>query len=144
MAAKEKSTMSTATVTVQLPDPLYARLAERARRANRPVEAEVVSVLESAVVSDDGLPADLAAELAALNSRTDADLWQAARNRLAEEVTRRAERLHHKRQRGGLTAAEAQELAGLVRQSERVMLVRAEAARLLHSRGHDVSGLVAP
>ncbi len=136
--------MASATVTVQLPDPLYARLAERARRANRPVEAEVVTVLESAVAADDGLPADLATEMASLQVLTDEELWRAARNRLADELVQRTEELHHKRQREGLTAAEADEAAQLVRQYERVMLLRAEAARLLRARGHDVSGLLAP
>jgi hypothetical protein len=74
----------------------------------------------------------------------EAALWQAARNRLAYELSRRTEELHHKRQRDGLTAAEAEEAAGLVRQYQRVMLVRAKAAELLHARGHDISGLIVP
>jgi hypothetical protein len=49
------------------------------------------------------------------------------------------EDLHLKRQREGLTDAEAKTLDGLVRQYERTMLVRAQAAALLKARGHDVS-----
>ena len=92
----------------------------------------------------DELPPDLAADVAALALFDDAELWRAARNRLADELSRRAEELHHKRQREGLTAAEAEEIAGLVRQAERVLLLRAAAAQLLHARGHDVSGLLIP
>ncbi|HET7499922.1 MAG TPA: hypothetical protein VFK02_02935 [Kofleriaceae bacterium] len=40
------------------------------------------------------------------------------------------------------TEAEMQEAATLLRQDERVMLVRAHAAALLKERGHDVSGLL--
>jgi len=53
-------------------------------------------------------------------------------------------KLHLKRQREGLTATEAAEAAGLTRQYERVMLVRARAAALLRERGHDVTSPVAP
>jgi hypothetical protein len=42
----------------------------------------------------------------------------------------------------GLTEAEVQEAATLLRQYERVMLVRAHAAALLKQRGHDVSSLL--
>jgi hypothetical protein len=92
----------------------------------------------------DELPPDLAAAVASLALLDDATLWQTARNRLADELSRRTEELHHKRQREGLTAAEAEEVAGLVRQYERVLLLRAKAAELLRARGHDISGLLAP
>ena len=72
---------------------------------------------------------------------TDDELWRAARNRLAEEFSSRTEELHHKRQREGLTAAEKEEETNLVRGYENIMLIRAKAAQLLRTRGHDVSGL---
>ena len=73
----------------------------------------------------------------------DEALWLVARSRLAEEAAAHLEELHLKRQREGLTEAEALTLAGLVRQYERAMLVRAQAAALLRQRGHDVSELLA-
>ena len=63
-------------------------------------------------------------------------------SRLPSEVSRELETLHHKQQRKGLTDAEAQTLAALIRQYERLMLVRAQAAVLLKQRGHDVAGLI--
>jgi hypothetical protein len=92
----------------------------------------------------DELPAELAAAVASLAVLDDEVLWRTARGRLADELSRRTEELHHKRQREGLTAAETEEVAGLVRQYERVLLLRAKAAELLRARGHDVSGLLTP
>ncbi len=43
---------------------------------------------------------------------------------------------------GAIGAAEAETLARLVRQYERYMLVRAEAAAILRERGHDVTPLL--
>jgi plasmid stability protein len=132
------------TLTLDLPEPVFSRLREQARRANRTVEAELLDVLAAAVPAADGLPPELAAAVASLSLLDDAALWQTARNRLADDLSRRAEDLHHKRQRDGLTAAEAEEAANLVRQYERVLLLRAKAAEALHARGHDVSGLLVP
>jgi hypothetical protein len=93
-------------------------------------------------VADD-LPADLTEAISPLALLDDAELWRAARSRLADETAAQLEDLHLKRQRDGLTPAEEQTLAGLVRQYERVMLVRAQAAALLKQRGHDVTELLA-
>jgi uncharacterized protein YnzC (UPF0291/DUF896 family) len=72
----------------------------------------------------------------------DAELWRAARSRLAAEDAERFEELNAKRQREGLTSDEDRESAALVRRYERAMLVRAQAAALLKERGHDVSSLL--
>jgi hypothetical protein len=53
------------------------------------------------------------------------------------------ERLHLKHQRERLTEGETQTLAGLIRQYERAMLIRAQATALLKERGHNVSELLA-
>jgi hypothetical protein len=54
------------------------------------------------------------------------------------------EELHLKRQREGLTEGEEQTAAALLRQYERALLVRAQAAALLHQRGHKVEELLTP
>jgi plasmid stability protein len=134
--------MTTHAVTLNVPTPLYDSLKRRAERANRPVEAEVLDVLSAAVPATEQLPADLAAALAPLSLLDNESLWRAARSSLASEVAAQLEELHLKQQREGLTGAEAQTLAGLVKQYERAMLIRAQAAALLKQRGHDVSGLL--
>ena len=102
-------------LTLTVPEPLYDRLQQRARQANRTVEAVLLDVLATAVPAADELPAVLAEAVSPLALLDDDALWRAARSRLAAEAAQ-LEDLHLKRQREGLTDAEAQTLAGLVRQ----------------------------
>src|SRR5438128_12118073 len=128
-------------VTLKLPSHLYSRLKRRAEEAHRTLEAELLEVVASAVPVADELPAELNDAISPLALLDDEALWRAARSHLPAEAAVQMENLHLKRQREGLTEAEAQTLAGLVRQYERAMLVRAQAAALLKQRGHDVSKL---
>lgn len=105
------------------------------------MEAELLEVVASAVPVADDLPQDLAEALSPLELLDDTALWRAARNRLPAATAEHLENLHLKRQREGLTEDETQILASLVRQYERVMLVRAQNAVLLKRRGFDVSEL---
>src|SRR5262245_35248563 len=93
-------------------------------------------------MEEERLPQDLADAILDLKPLDDDWLWQAARQTFPPEASSRLEVLHHKRQSGGLTVAEQETAAQLVRQYERTMLVRAHAAKLLKERGHDISGLV--
>ena len=91
---------------------------------------------------DDDLPADFAETISRLKLLDDESLWSVARYHLPAEAAIRMEGLHLKRQREELTDAEAQTLDGLVRQYERTMLIRAQAAAMLKERGHDISQLL--
>ncbi len=133
--------MTIQSVTLNLPGHLYNRLKRRAEQAHRTVEAELLEVVASAVPVADELPAELNEAISPLALLDDEALWRAARSHLPAETAAQMENLHLKRQREGLTEAEAQTLAGLVRQYERAMLIRAQAAALLKQRGHDVSEL---
>jgi plasmid stability protein len=133
--------MSTQSLTLHLPDPLYARLQERARRFNRTLEAELLEVLNTAVPVEESLPDSLAEDVARLDGMDDSELWQAARSRLTKREATLLEVLHLKRQKEGLSEFEAFNLAELVRQYERSMLIRARATALLKQRGCDLSGL---
>jgi hypothetical protein len=121
---------------------LYDRLESRANRAYRTVEDELLQVVATAVPVGDELPADLDEAISPLSLLDDDALWRAARTRLPTEAAAQMEDLHLKRQREGLTETEAQILDSLVRQYERTMLVRAQAAALLKQRGCDVSVLL--
>jgi len=127
--------MMSQTLTVKLPDALYTRLRERAQQANRTVEDEMLDVLATAVPVAGELPADLAEAISPLALLDDQALQRAARSHFAPDAAAQLEELHIKRQRVGLNETEGQSLAGLVRQYERAMVVRAEAALLLHRRG---------
>lgn len=134
--------MTTQSVTIRLPDQIYQQLKRRADRTRRSIEDELLEVVAAAVPVADELSEDLAEAISPLAVLDDEALWRAARDRFPTEAAERLESLGQKRQRDGLTEAEAQEAAILIRQYERVMLVRARAAALLKQRGHDVSSLL--
>ncbi len=135
--------MAVQAVTVNLPDPLYQRLARRASRTHRTVEAEIVDAMNTSLPDEpDELPADMAEAIAALHLLADDDLWRAARQTLDAERAADIETLHIKRQSDGLSASETEALATLMNEYTRIMLVRARSAALLKQRGHDVSGLL--
>lgn len=131
--------MSSQSVTLELPEPLYEQLQARAVRRQRTVADEVLDVLTGALPATEVLPDDLEQAIAQLVFLDDAALWQVGRSKMASDEVERLSELNAKRQREGLTEAEQQESELLVRQYERSMLVRAQAAALLKQRGHDVS-----
>jgi plasmid stability protein len=134
--------MAEQTLTLTLPEVLYHHLRDRAAGSNRTVEDEIMEILTTAVPVAGELPAELEKAISPLSVLDDEALWRAARTRLGSEDAARLEELHEKREREGLSAAESDTLAGLVRQYERALLVRAQAAALLKQRGHDVSVLL--
>ena len=135
--------MTTQSVTIRLPDPIYQQLKRRADRTRRSIEDELLDVVAAAVpISSDELSEDLAEAISPLAALDDEALWRAARELLPAAAAERLEFLGQKRQQAALTEAELQEAAALLRQYERVMLVRAHAAALLQQRGYDVSVLL--
>jgi plasmid stability protein len=134
--------MSTNTLTLHVPSPLYEHLKERAAQTQRSVEEETLEVLATAVPPVQALPADLEEAIDSLSALDDAALAEAARSRLAGDVSAELQSLHHKRQREGLSAVESAKSAELIRDYERHMLVRAKATALLKARGRDVSELM--
>jgi phosphotransacetylase len=129
-------------VTLNLPAALYDRLQRMAEAAHRSVEDELLDVVVAAVPEADALPADLAEAVSHLAVLDDAALMHAATVAMPVDAAEELERLHSKRQREGLTEAEAQTATALTRRYERTMLVRAEAAALLVARGHDASRIL--
>ena len=121
--------MAVQAVTINLPYPLYERLARRAQRTQRTVEAELVDAVATSLPEEpDELPADLAEAIAALHLLGDEDLWRAARTSFAPEKAADLEELHIKRQAEGLSASEIEALATLMKEYARVMLVRSRSA----------------
>ena len=136
--------MTVQDVTIRLPKALYEQLQSRAARRQRTVPDEVLDVLTGATPATEALPDDLERAIAQLVSVDDAALWQAARSHMPTNAVERLQELNLKRQREGLVEAEQQESDQLIRQYERSMLVRAQAAALLKQRGHDISTILVP
>jgi predicted transcriptional regulator len=129
-------------LTIEVPEDVYRRLVERARRLNRSVRAEILDAIAGVIQDETGLTPEIEAELAAMADANDEQLWSFGRTRLPDEVIEEIEDLRMKSSAGGLTREEEDRLAGLVLETDRVMLVRAEAAALLKQRGHDVQVLL--
>lgn len=134
--------MVMASVTVQLSEQLLKSVKQRAAKRRQPLNREVVELLESGLAQLDWWEIDIDEMLQPLDAMSDADLWQAAESRLSAKLGRRLESLHSKRQRDGLTKDEREEARRLTEQYERGLLIRARAAALLKTRGHDVSRLL--
>jgi plasmid stability protein len=134
--------MPTQTVTVHLPEALYEQLKARAEQRQHSLADEVRDTLTAAVPVADDLPTDLDQAISPLAFLDDTALWRSAQSHFSAESAERLEALHQKRQNEGLTADEEQEMATLIRQYERIMLVRAQAALLLKQRGYDVASLL--
>ena len=129
-------------ILVQLPDPLYRHVEQRAAATQRSIEETLTEFIATAIPQVLELPEALAEAIAHLDLLDDQSLWRAARKRLSSRLVAQLEQLHQKQQREGLNAFESQERQQLMHQYEQTMLIRAEAARILAERGHDVQNLL--
>jgi hypothetical protein len=136
--------MSAHAITLELPGPLYEHFKRRVERTHRSLEAELLDAVASgASVEDDEISPELLAELDAMTDLADKELWKIARKTMAPAAGRQLEALHSKQRDEGLDVDEDADRRKLIQDYERSMLRRAQAARLLKERGHDVSALVA-
>jgi len=129
-------------VTLHLPGSLYDHFKERAKRARRSLEAELLKAVEAARTEPEELSPQLARAVSELQQLDDEALWRVARDHLPRDAARELEALNHKQQREGLSSAEEETLTHLAEAYERFLLLRAEAAGLLQERGYDISVLV--
>ena len=134
--------MSAHTITLELPASLYDYFKERAQKTRRSLEAEILDVVAAATPTSESLSAELEEAVARLETVGEDELWRIARSRLTSTESSRLEELNLRQHEGGLGDAERQEIAGLLRKYEETILLRAEAARHLAERGHDISQLL--
>lgn len=162
--------MPSKTLSVIVPDRVLTRIRNRARKAKRTVEAEIVSLLTEAVngangathktsrttnkkaiktkphdVVEEQLPPDIDAAIAEVERLDDIDkLREAVVPLMKPKQAKRLADLNYKAQDTGLTDAEERERDELLHLYEKSMIVRATALAELHKRGVDVSEFVAP
>lgn len=131
-------------VTIQLPLSIYDRLKQRAEQAHTSVEDELLQVVVSAVPENEILSPDLEETLTQMAAMDTDALLRAARSHFPKESAAHLEELHVQKQRGGLSLIQEQQAEAYVKQYERAMLIRAQAAFLLSQRGYDVSKAYEP
>ncbi len=133
--------MPTQAVTLRVPLPIYEFFKNRADRTHRSVEGEMLEVAAAEAAEEDRLSADLTQAIAGLQVLDEEALWRAARSLFPGEQKEQLETLNYKQQSEGLTRLEQQRQEQLLSACDRLMLVRAHAAKLLKERGHDISEL---
>ena len=136
--------MTAHAITLHLPETLYNRFQQRAKWTHRSVESEVLEAVASAAPAEDELPSELLEAVQALEKADDQELWRLARQAMSREASEELEALHFKQREAGLSRDEDARRAELIHEYERTMLIRAQAAKLLKDRGHDVSSILAP
>ncbi len=133
--------MTYQTITLDVPEPVYQQIRRAAEKVRRPVNdilVEAVTAAAPAMAGEGGKSRTALAQMAYLN---DAALWQAARATLPANQRERLETLHEMQQQGRLSSAERTEEQALLDLYKETLLVRAQAAVLLRSRGYDITDL---
>jgi hypothetical protein len=129
--------MSTATVTLALPDALYQRLKGAALAMKQPLDEVLLRALSlGSPPSWDDVPPEFQLDLASLDKMDDEALWGVARSHREAGEFVRYDELLEKNAAGLLTSAEHDELERLREEADRFLLRKAHAAALLRWRGH--------
>jgi hypothetical protein len=130
--------MSTATLTLALPEALYHRLERTAEATKQPLQEVALHALRlGSPPAWDDVPAEFQVELAALDRMDDEALWKIATGRMISDFARRDELLARNAE-GQLPPAERAELDSLRHEEDVFMIRKAHAAALLRWRGHPV------
>jgi len=128
--------MSTATLTLSLPDVLYQRLERAAVATKQSLEDIALHALRvGSPPAWDDVPPEFQVELAALEKMDDEALWKLARGRMSGDFDRRDELLAANAD-GRLSPDERAELERHRHEEDLFMLRKAHAAALLRWRGH--------
>ena len=128
--------MGNHTVLITLPETLYERVRMSAEASARPVE-DVLSqfIATSYPLLEDDLPPEMRSEFAGWLLLSDANLWEIAQSRFEEAKQIALETLIELQKQRPLVDAEQRQLDQLLRESQELMLRKAEAQRLLAQRG---------
>lgn len=134
--------MSAHAITLHLPDILFKRFQQRAEWSRRSLETELLDAVAAAAPAEDELPAELLDAMGALEKLDDTELWRLAREAMSRQACEELETLNAKNRDVGLSRAESAARSRLLHEYERTMLIRAQSAKLLKDRGHDISGIL--
>lgn len=130
--------MTTQTVSVQVPEPIFRKLKRAADVTCRPVEEVLAATLNAALPEPSGLPPELAGELASMHLFSDDSLWAATEPSLSPTEQRRLGQLNRIAGQRPLTKAEEAEQEQLLAAYHRSVLRRAQALAILTQRGHPI------
>lgn len=139
-ASASTTKMSSATITLALPEVLYQRLKGTALATKQPLEEVMLRALSlGSPPAWDDVPPEFQVDLACLDKMDDQALWQIAKSRRTEAEFVRYDDLLDRNAGGGITPAERVELERMRHEHDLFMLRKAHAAALLRWRGHPVA-----
>lgn len=126
--------MSDATVQLELPDEILARVVQIADDSERSVESVIVDGLSLLFgdLSDDNVSVEKLKDFA------DEQLWAVVHQRLAWPQDTRLRELAALGDHGKITADELAEMEDLIALVDQQMLLRSEALLLLKRRGYEI------
>jgi hypothetical protein len=127
--------MAVASVTVQIPQPLYHRLEHAAVRLQKPVEDLLAETLQAVLPPTDEIPASIQAEIATLDDLDDTELRDVAESEMTLRDQQALDRLLDLQSMRPLTDDEAACLEKLRADYGRILLHKARAFALLAERG---------
>ncbi len=138
--------MADQTLTLTLPESVYKTLSDRAARRNRTVESEAAEYLGTAPPEAGPFAEDLTGEiesiLAGMIGLTDEELRRVLADSTSQAGQDRLADLSWEASRRPLSGEELAERRRLATESDRKMLIRAQALAILRQRGEDVTGLL--
>lgn len=122
---------------ISLSSDLYSRLKHQADERKQSVEALVNQALLHTLppIVEDDLPADLKHELEAMSALSDETLWQIGRSTMNADKVALYDLLLDRLKQNELTSEGQSLLDDLRHEAEALMLRKAHAFALLHSRG---------
>lgn len=131
------------TLTLTLPEALYQHFETKARASQSSVDDYVLDALQrqSPPPVEDDLPADLQAELRAMEALSDEALWAIAKSKMNEDKLALYEVLLERNQTNSLTVEGGEMLESLGRDADYLMVRKSQAFALLQSRGHKLPSL---
>jgi hypothetical protein len=129
------------TITLTLPDNVLQPVQRVAQATQQSVEELLVTALQAALPTLEGLPPDVMQHLVALESLDDQALWRVMLETVSLDQQHQLHDMLLRNQAGGLTESEHEQLAVLQQQADLVMLRKARAAVLLRFRGKRVPTL---
>ncbi len=127
--------MTFQTVTLNIPSRVYWRAQRTAEAVRRPVERVLVDTLDTALPTLDDVPPEMIAELAAMHTLPDKNLWEVARGMMPSKQQARMRRLSAAQRERPLKPVEVRQLDELINEYGKVTLRKAHAYALLHKRG---------
>lgn len=125
-------------VTVELPNIAVDQLQGLAQQQRRSLRDILKDLIMRALPE---LPEDVKDELGSFKHLSDDVLWLLARSTLSAEEQYDLAKLNDEAQRRPLTGSQVQRQQALIDKYNRALVRRAEAARVLQTRGYDLSDL---